>query len=116
MSYAVRKDGQGWRAVGGPEDVAEDEWYTEDNPPDPIALPPTPEETMAIVSSERDRILALAAVRISPLQYAVDIDIASKGEKESLLLWKKFSIDVSRINLQQGFPEDIIWPVPPSSL
>lgn len=41
MSYAIRKDGQGWRAVNGPEDVAEDETYSEAQParatPDPLA-------------------------------------------------------------------------------
>ncbi len=32
MSYAVRKDGQGWRTVNGPEDVTEDEVYSETQP------------------------------------------------------------------------------------
>lgn len=116
MSYAVRNDKQGWRRVSGPDDVSADEWYTEENPPDPVALPPTPTEILSLAMVERDRLLALAAIRISPLQHAVDIDIASKEEEAALLLWKKFSVDVNRVNLQQGFPEDITWPVPPSSL
>lgn len=38
MSYAVRNDKQGWRAVSGPDDVSADEWYSVDTPPDPIPL------------------------------------------------------------------------------
>ena len=34
MSYAIRKDGQGWRAVGGPDDVGPDEVFS-DAPPVP---------------------------------------------------------------------------------
>lgn len=32
MSYAVRKDKQGFRAVNGPEDIGEDEFYSEEVP------------------------------------------------------------------------------------
>lgn len=30
MSYAIRNDGQGWRAVNGPGDVGPDEYYSEE--------------------------------------------------------------------------------------
>lgn len=29
MSYAIRNDKQGWRAVGGPDDVGPDEYFSE---------------------------------------------------------------------------------------
>lgn len=32
MSYAVRKDGQGWRAVDGADNCADDEFYSETSP------------------------------------------------------------------------------------
>ena len=32
MSYAIREDGQGWRAVSGPGDVGTDETYSENQP------------------------------------------------------------------------------------
>jgi len=38
VSYAIRKDGQGWRAVSGPEDCHEDETWQEDQP-EPVAVP-----------------------------------------------------------------------------
>lgn len=32
MSYALRKDGKGWRAVNGPDDVGPDEIFSETQP------------------------------------------------------------------------------------
>lgn len=32
MSYAIRNDGQGWRAINGPEDVGANETYSEAQP------------------------------------------------------------------------------------
>lgn len=32
MSFAVRKDGKGWRAVSGPEDIGEDEDFSDSEP------------------------------------------------------------------------------------
>lgn len=32
MSYAIRNDGQGWRSVSSPADVAENETYSETSP------------------------------------------------------------------------------------
>lgn len=39
MSYAIRDDGLGWRAVGGPDDVGSDEFYSTTQPvPTPVTL------------------------------------------------------------------------------
>jgi hypothetical protein len=42
MSYAVRNDGKGWRAVSSSDDVTKDETYSETEPvlktPDPIVV------------------------------------------------------------------------------
>lgn len=38
MSYAIRNDKQGWRAVNGPDDVGADEYYSEA----PIEVVPLP--------------------------------------------------------------------------
>ena len=35
MSYAIRNDRQGWRAVNGPDDIGPDEYFSEAQP-DPI--------------------------------------------------------------------------------
>jgi len=77
------------------------------NPP-PVA--PTAEDVIA----ERDRLLAIASILISPFQDAVDIGDASDDESKMLIEWKKYRIALNRISTQPGFPESIDWPVHPS--
>lgn len=53
MSYAIRKDGLGWRAVSGPEDVGQDEVFSESFP-----VPSTDRvktEEWNRIKTERDR-------------------------------------------------------------
>jgi hypothetical protein len=53
MSYAIRKDGQGWRAVNGPEDIGADETFS-----DTIPVPSNAQIKAAkwdAIKSERDR-------------------------------------------------------------
>lgn len=54
MSYAIRKDGKGWRSVDGIDDLRPDEDYAEQQPP---PLPP-PAPTLAQLQTS-----ALAQVR-----------------------------------------------------
>lgn len=82
--WAVRNDGQLYRAVAGPDEVTEDEWYTEETPPEPVALPPTPEQALAAANAQRDEQLTLAALRIAPLQDAVDLEDATTEDLASL--------------------------------
>lgn len=82
-----------------------------------IALVPFPpltnEQLIQIANSERDALLRLAAIRIAPLQDAVDFGIASESEEASLLLWKKYRIDLNRLHLQEKYPKTINWPQQP---
>lgn len=114
MSYAVRVDGQGWRAVGKPSDVGADEWYSVELPPDPVPLPPTQDQILEMAMTERDRLLALAAIRIAPLQDAVDLDEATPDDLARLTLWKQYRVAVNRIDQQPGYPEEITWPDTPA--
>lgn len=47
MSYAVRNDGLGWRAVGGPQDVGPDETYSAEEPAPILPAPPTKAQRIA---------------------------------------------------------------------
>lgn len=114
MSYAVRNDGAGFRAVDGPDDLEENEWYSEDIPPEPVPLPPTPEELATEARAERDSQLAMAAIRIAPLQDAMDLDEATPAEQAALTAWKKFRVALNRIEQQAGFPGQIDWPAQPA--
>lgn len=113
--YAVRNDRQGWYAVDGPENIGADEWYTEDTPPDPVPLPPTYDEQIALAMAQRDLLLTLAAIRIAPLQDAVDLDESTSDEVALLKLWKQYRIALNRVEQQAGYPAEIDWPLSPDT-
>lgn len=62
---------------------------------------------------ERDSLLAIAAIRIAPLQDAVDLEKATGDEKAALLKWKGYRVDLNRIEEQEGFPLEFDWPTQP---
>lgn len=116
MSYAVRNDGQGWRAVAGPADVGLDEWYCVDNPPDLVPLPPSVEELVTAAEVRRDQLLAIAANRMGPLQDAIDEKTATDEEVVGLKSWRQYRIALNRIDQQVGFPATIEWPLSPDTV
>ena len=60
------------------------------------------------------RLLEDAALRIAPLQDAVDIDEATEDEIASLKDWKKYRVALNRIPDQPGYPQSIDWPAVPA--
>jgi len=62
----------------------------------------------------RDELLRVAAIRIAPLQDAVDLGKATDAEVALLKAWKEYRIDVGRIAEQVGYPSNIIWPEQPA--
>lgn len=84
-------------------------------PSEPVPTPePTPEELSAKAIAERDQLLALAAIRITPLQDAMDVGVATEEELAALRAWKLYRIALNRIEGQADFPQSIEWPAPPS--
>lgn len=81
-------------------------------PPPPPPVPPPP--TAAEVLVQRDALLALATVRIAPLQDAVDLDEATPAEVAALKAWKQYRVLLNRIEQQAGFPAAVDWPKAPS--
>lgn len=78
--------------------------------PTPI---PTPEELAQQVLADRDRLLTSATIRISPLQFAVDLGDFSHEDMEKLNAWKQYCVALNRIHVQAGFPQSINWPISP---
>lgn len=62
----------------------------------------------------RDGLLRDATTRIAPLQDAVDLGDATAGEEIELKAWKRYRVDLNRIQLQPGFPASIDWPAVPN--
>ena len=65
------------------------------------------------VKTDRDSRLAAAQLRIAPLQYASDLDIATEQEKSALLAWMRYSVNLNRVEQQPGFPLTVDWPLSP---
>jgi hypothetical protein len=75
------------------------------------STPPTP--TTEDARHTRDSRLAEAAMRIAPLQDAADLEEATEAELAQLILWKRYRIDLNRIDQQPGFPAEVEWPTKP---
>jgi hypothetical protein len=71
--------------------------------------------TIHEVLAKRDGLLAIATLRIDPLQDAVDIDDATPDDVAMLKKWKQYRVALSRIEQQAEFPRDIAWPVSPDA-
>ncbi|CAM3377394.1 phage tail protein [Pseudomonas floridensis] len=62
----------------------------------------------------RDQCLQVAAKHIAPLQYAEEFGDITGPEKFRLLEWKRYSIEVNRIEQSPDYPFHIDWPPAPS--
>lgn len=65
-------------------------------------------------SATRDGLLGTAALRIAPLQDAVDLEEATAEDIALLKKWRKYRVDLNRISQQEGYPAQIEWPAVPS--
>lgn len=83
-----------------------------------IAPPPTEEELaeqeinkQVANASKKVSLMSEATLRISVLQDAVDLEMATEEEALMLTAWNKYRVLVSRINADT--PEEIDWPEQP---
>lgn len=94
MSYAVRNDGLGWRAVTGPEDCDASETFSEAEPQLPVIQPDVSSVTM-----RQARLALLAIGKLNDVNSAINAlpepnrtaaliewDFASSVEKSSPLI------------------------------
>ncbi|ECR3821686.1 tail fiber assembly protein [Salmonella enterica] len=58
----------------------------------------------------KSRLLQMASEKIAPLQDAVDLDEATDKEKASLLAWRKYRVQVNRVDTLKP-----VWPEKPTS-
>ena len=79
----------------------------------PVAVdppPPTATEVLQMNTAMRDSKLAIATARIAPLQDAVDLGVATPDEEAALLAWKRYRVDLNRLDLAGQIEQ---WPSPP---
>ncbi len=113
--FAYESDGSQDSFISPDLELLDDEGLAEVRAAQAAANAPTPEQLLAAVNAERDSLLAIAGLRIAPLQDAVDLDTATTTERANLIIWKEYRVAVNRVSEQSGFPTTIEWPVAPQA-
>ncbi|MEQ2027877.1 tail fiber assembly protein [Xenorhabdus szentirmaii] len=73
--------------------------------------PPTPEQLQEQAESQKQYLMSQATKSIAPLQYAVDLEMATDGERAALTAWKKYCVLLNRVDCSAA--PDIDWPKAP---
>ncbi|WP_454908373.1 tail fiber assembly protein [Variovorax gossypii] len=81
------------------------------DPPPPYVPPPM---DAAAAIAERNALLAVATLRIDPLNDAVELGDATPAEVASLRAWRQYRVALNRIEQQPGFPATVEWPIAPA--
>ncbi|HHJ4349391.1 tail fiber assembly protein [Citrobacter freundii] len=72
---------------------------------------PTKEELIASAGKEKELRISEASAKISPLQDAVDLGMATDEEVVQLTEWKKYRVLLNRVDISEA--PDINWPDAP---
>ena len=110
---AVELSDEDWQSVG--------HGYTYVNGVLIAPAPKTPEEILAEQNAEKiaantakkAELIAAATDRISVLQDAVDLEMATDAETAALPLWKKYRVLLSRVDADTS--DDVVWSEAPLS-
>lgn len=82
----------------------------------PVAVdppPPTPKEWAEINLGRCRALMNEAALKIAPLQDAIDLNIATDDEKQRLKAWKVYRVALNRIEQHSSLSAEIEWLKPP---
>ncbi|QXI19620.1 tail fiber assembly protein [Pseudomonas hamedanensis] len=63
---------------------------------------------------DRDAHLREVVIRVAPLQYAYDLGEATGDQLALLQAWKRYALNLARIEQQVGYPALIEWPTAPA--
>ncbi|PHM22018.1 tail fiber assembly protein [Xenorhabdus ehlersii] len=73
--------------------------------------PPTPEQLQQQAEQEKLYLMSRALNAIAPLQYAVDLHMATNAEQSKLTEWKKYMVLLNRVDCSAA--PNIDWPKAP---
>ncbi|WP_323867776.1 tail fiber assembly protein [Xenorhabdus szentirmaii] len=79
-----------------------------------VDIPPpeiTPEQWQQSAEYQKRQLMNAATNAIAPLQYAVDLEMATNAEKITLTAWKKYCVLLNRVDCSAA--PDIDWPKAP---
>lgn len=63
---------------------------------------------------DRDTRLREVVIRVAPLQYAYELGEATNDELSALQAWKRYALNLARIEQQADYPLIIEWPTAPA--
>lgn len=112
--FAYESDGSQDSFISHDLELLDDKGLAEVRAAQEAAAAPTPEQVLQSANAQRDSLLAVAGLRIAPLQDAVDLGSATDTDTANLKLWKQYRVAVNRVSDQAGFPATINWPAPPA--
>jgi hypothetical protein len=80
-----------------------------------LFVEPTEQEHRKMTTARMQERFDTAAqwIVFNPLQFKVDLGVATPAEVTTLALYKQYWIDVSEVRNQSGYPSTINWPVAP---
>jgi len=78
-----------------------------------VEIPLSAEEKQEAAEKTKAALSRTAAEAMAPLEFAVELGIATEEESKLLLAWKKYRVLLNRVDASQ--PDKIIWPSPPNS-
>ena len=90
---------------------ADGQWVFNGKKITPRVIPES--ELIAQAEETRAQLMAEANQKITPLQDALDVDIATDEELTQLKAWKTYRVLLSRVDTSTA--PDIEWPEPPTS-
>lgn len=73
----------------------------------------TDSEIKSKVEKKKAALITEAMDLINPLQYAVNLEMASEEEKTRLTQLQKYVVLLNRVTLQEGYPDNVEWPEKP---
>lgn len=76
--------------------------------------PPTEQQLLEQAMQIQQQKLKEASVQMEPLIYLDSLGDLSESETKALAQWRQYTVDISRANQQDGWPNDIKWPARPS--
>jgi len=112
--FAYESDGSQDSFISPDLELLDDKGLAEVRAAQEAAAAPTPEQVLQSANAQRDSLLAVAGLRIAPLQDAVDLGSATDTDMANLKLWRQYRVAVNRVSEQAGFPATIDWPAPPA--
>lgn len=73
------------------------------------------EEIKARVDKKKTSLMEQILTTINPLQFAVDLDMATEEEKVRLKSLQRYVVMLNRVPLQETYPTGVVWPDIPTT-